>query len=130
MGPRQFNLFTFTKRMFSFRILEETLEPGSELEFELDELEPSSEDETVLMPEEETAEVSEDETVMLADFESGEELASDFSADGDEVATKLDLARAYIDMGDAEGAKEILGEVSEEGNDEQKQEAETLLQSI
>ena len=66
---------------------------------------------------------------MLTDLDSGEE-TSDISADGDEVATKLDLARAYIDMGDAEGAKEILGEVSEEGNDDQKKEAQQLLQSI
>ncbi len=45
----------------------------------------------------------------------------------DEVATKLDLARAYIDMGDSEGAKEILTEVVSEGNDEQKSEAKDLL---
>jgi len=32
----------------------------------------------------------------------------DFLADTDENATKLDLARAYIDMGDMEGARDIL----------------------
>lgn len=47
--------------------------------------------------------------------------------DSDEVATKLDLARAYIDMGDAEGAKEMLQEVLEEGTDDQKQDANELL---
>jgi pilus assembly protein FimV len=47
--------------------------------------------------------------------------------DSDEVATKLDLARAYIDMGDAEGAKDMLQEVLEEGTDEQKQDANELL---
>ncbi|HCS26680.1 MAG TPA: hypothetical protein DIW43_04460 [Spongiibacteraceae bacterium] len=47
--------------------------------------------------------------------------------DSDEVATKLDLARAYIDMGDAEGAKDMLQEVLEEGTDEQKQDAQELL---
>ncbi|MDQ2075531.1 FimV/HubP family polar landmark protein [Marinimicrobium sp. ABcell2] len=51
----------------------------------------------------------------------------DFLADADEAATKLDLARAYIDMGDTEGAKDILSEVRQEGNDEQKREAEELL---
>ncbi|MGK0499140.1 MAG: pilus assembly protein FimV [Oceanicoccus sp.] len=50
----------------------------------------------------------------------------DFLADTDEVATKLDLARAYIDMGDSDGAKDILDEVLQEGNDEQKQEAQAL----
>ncbi len=47
--------------------------------------------------------------------------------DGDEIATKLDLARAYVDMGDSDGAKEILREVIAEGSDEQKSEAQELL---
>lgn len=51
----------------------------------------------------------------------------DFLADTDEAATKLDLARAYIDMGDQDGAKDILSEVVVEGNDAQKLEAEELL---
>ena len=50
--------------------------------------------------------------------------------DSDEVATKLDLARAYIDMGDADGAREMLQEVMEEGNDEQKQDANELLSRL
>ncbi len=54
----------------------------------------------------------------------------DFLADTDEVATKLDLARAYIDMGDSEGAKDILGEVEQEGDDTQKSEAKELLGRI
>jgi pilus assembly protein FimV len=54
----------------------------------------------------------------------------DFLADADEAATKLDLARAYIDMGDKEGAKDILQEVIEEGQDAQKSEARKLLAGI
>lgn len=54
----------------------------------------------------------------------------DFLSDSDEVATKLDLARAYIDMGDADGARDILDEVMDEGNAEQKAEAEELLGRI
>lgn len=54
----------------------------------------------------------------------------DFLADTDEVATKLDLARAYIDMGDTDGAKDILDEVLQEGSDVQKQEASELLDRI
>lgn len=54
----------------------------------------------------------------------------DFLADADEVATKLDLARAYIDMGDTDGAKDILDEVLQEGSDGQKQEASSLLARI
>lgn len=48
----------------------------------------------------------------------------------DEVGTKLDLAKAYIDMGDPEGARSILDEVMDEGNDSQKQEAQQLIQQI
>lgn len=54
----------------------------------------------------------------------------DFLSDTDEVATKLDLARAYIDMGDHDGAKDILDEVVQEGSDEQKKEAEELLSKV
>ncbi|WP_257293416.1 FimV/HubP family polar landmark protein [Endozoicomonas sp. YOMI1] len=53
----------------------------------------------------------------------------DFLSEGDEVATKLDLARAYMDMGDREGASAILQEVMEQGSDEQKQEAMLLLEN-
>ena len=61
-------------------------------------------------------------------MEDDEEFA--FLADTDEAATKLDLARAYIDMGDKDGAKDILQEVLTEGNDVQKQDASELLALI
>jgi len=44
-----------------------------------------------------------------------------------DAATKLDLAKAYQEMGDVEGAREILQEVLHEGDDQQKTEAQTLL---
>jgi pilus assembly protein FimV len=47
-----------------------------------------------------------------------------------EVGTKLDLARAYIDMGDPDGARSILEEVLEEGDDSQQAEARQLLDSL
>ncbi len=47
-----------------------------------------------------------------------------------EVGTKLDLARAYMDMGDPEGARSILEEVMHEGSDVQRQEAGRLLESL
>jgi FimV N-terminal domain len=64
------------------------------------------------------------------DPENDDDSNLDFLSDNDETATKLDLARAYIDMGDADGAKDILDEILEEGNDQQKREAETLLARI
>ncbi|MDQ2640530.1 MAG: hypothetical protein M3Y79_08115 [Pseudomonadota bacterium] len=47
-----------------------------------------------------------------------------------EVGTKLDLARAYMDMGDPDGARSILNEVLQEGSESQRQEAQRLLDSI
>ena len=47
-----------------------------------------------------------------------------------EVGTKLDLARAYIDMGDPDGARSILNEVLEEAVDSQRQEAQKLLDDL
>ncbi len=47
-----------------------------------------------------------------------------------EVGTKLDLARAYMDMGDPDGARSILEEVVHEGSDAQRQEAGRLLESL
>lgn len=64
----------------------------------------------------------------LSDEDMDAEL--DFLADADEAATKLDLARAYIDMGDTDGARDILSEVAHEGNEQQRQEAVDLLSRI
>lgn len=47
-----------------------------------------------------------------------------------EVATKLDLAKAYQEMGDNTGAKEILDEVVQEGDAEQRQAAQALLNQL
>jgi pilus assembly protein FimV len=48
----------------------------------------------------------------------------------DGVGTKLDLAKAYLDMGDPEGARSMLEEVLSEGNDSQKGEARRLMAEI
>ncbi len=56
----------------------------------------------------------------LGDLESGE----------DDMTTKLDLAQAYAEMGDAEGARSMLEEVVSAGNDEQKQQAQALLDKL
>ena len=59
-----------------------------------------------------------------------EDLADGLLHESDEIGTKLDLARAYMDMGDPDGARGILEEVIEEGNDDQKNEAETLISRL
>lgn len=47
-----------------------------------------------------------------------------------EVATKLDLAKAYQEMGDDGGAREILNEVMREGDEGQRAAAQTLLDQL
>jgi pilus assembly protein FimV len=54
----------------------------------------------------------------------------DFLSGTDEVATKLDLAQAYIDMGDSDGARDILNEVVTEGDAGQKSEAKEMLSRL
>ena len=76
-------------------------------------------------------------TVPDASFAATQKLESDDLALPDlepvtmsEVGTKLDLARAYMDMGDPEGARNILEEVVLEGSVAQKQEAQRLMESL
>lgn len=67
------------------------------------------------------------------DLDDGEVLgadAFDFEDEGDTAGTKLDLARAYIDMGDQDGARDILNEVVAEGNAEQQQRANAMLEEL
>ncbi|WLH66790.1 FimV/HubP family polar landmark protein [Pseudomonas sp. FP2309] len=54
----------------------------------------------------------------------------DFLSGTNEVSTKLDLAQAYIDMGDADGAKDILAEVLTEGDESQRGEAKEMLSRL
>ena len=56
--------------------------------------------------------------------------ANDFSVAEDTIGTRLDLARAYLDMGDPEGARSMLDEVLAEGNAAQKEEAHKLLEEL
>jgi pilus assembly protein FimV len=47
-----------------------------------------------------------------------------------EVATKLDLAKAYKEMGDKDGARELLNEVIKDGDEAQKGQAEQLMAKL
>jgi len=80
---------------------------------------------------------STDNDIALEETSSAEEEPEEdpFDALGlldgaDEVETKLDLARAYIDMGDVEGAKDILDEITDEGSEAQVSEAKQLLEGL
>ena len=75
---------------------------------------------------------------MAAADEEGSEVATidedefdfDVESDADSAETKLDLAKAYIDMGDEDGARDILKEVLEEGTSDQQTKAQTLLEQL
>ena len=68
----------------------------------------------------------------MSEPDSAKAAPADFPEDfgSQEVSTKLDLARAYVDMGDAEGARDILQEVLKEGATEQQEEARKLLAEL
>ncbi|MET0106100.1 MAG: FimV/HubP family polar landmark protein [Sedimenticola sp.] len=109
----------------------ETPEDEDVLSFSEDEL---SELEGLELESVETAD-EEGETLSLDDLDEGlemeqDEVPAETAGATDEVSTKLDLARAYIDMGDNEGAQDILQEVMSEGDDGQKQEAQQMLDQI
>jgi pilus assembly protein FimV len=80
-------------------------------------------------------------TVPLIDFDlSGAELplttrpgaagALTGSQMASQMATKLDLARGYIDLGVKDGARELLEEVMRDGTREQRQAAVELMRQI
>ena len=72
-------------------------------------------------------------------YEPAEEIAvtpqhetalSDLTMDEDTIGTRLDLARAYVDMGDPDGARSMLDEVLAEGSEAQREEARKLLAEL
>ena len=128
---------------------EEVAHEAPESDTSADPVDESSadEDELVAAPDSEGENVSDDLEALMSgddDLAGGsdliggidlDELAAaddefDFLAGTDECATKLDLARAYVDMEDIDGAKELLQEVVQEGNDAQKQEAKDLMDKL
>jgi pilus assembly protein FimV len=69
-----------------------------------------------------------DETLAFSPDDLSDEL--DEARTMTEVGTKLDLARAYVDMGDPAGARSILEEVLDEGDSSQRQQAQRLLDTL
>lgn len=80
-------------------------------------------------PEVASAGTNELEAVPDLEFEPQEEFAAeaDASSNSAEMATKLDLAIAYQEIGDKEGARELLDEVLKGGTPEQSERAKNLL---
>jgi pilus assembly protein FimV len=114
---------------------------STDVELDLDDLtaalEVSEAGDTVEQPRDDATveyprpELSDDDAVGTVSIEPGD--MSDDLSDArtmTEVGTKLDLARAYVDMGDPAGARSILEEVLDEGDDGQRQQAQQLLDSL
>ena len=107
-----------------------------DIEFNLDDDSESSEDDisldfdgTVEIPKsvdlDEDDDDDDEHTVFVPRASQPDEQSAD-----DEIATKLDLAKAYVELGDKDSAKVILDEVMADGNDEQRKQAEDLLGQV
>lgn len=112
-------------------VAEEPVTASMGLDFELSDLDvPAAANDTVKLDpgmEEENGPDSKFDFSGL-DLDLGESGGSELELD--EVGTKLDLARAYVEMGDKEGAREILNEVLAEGSEKQKADAEGILSAL
>jgi pilus assembly protein FimV len=97
---------------------------ASEDDLELPDLDIELEDTKLESKEDEGLELNLDSL----DFDSDEGL--ELVAGADERNTQLELAQAYIEMGDEPGAKDILIEVANNGSEEQKQQADELLAKL
>ncbi|HRO60490.1 MAG TPA: FimV/HubP family polar landmark protein, partial [Burkholderiaceae bacterium] len=99
-------------------------EPGS-LRIELPNL-----DELNLKPDGEIAAIADEIGALdLAELD-GLPPAEGGSPAWQEMATKLDLASAYEEIGDRDGARELLEEVVRGGDGDQKRQAQAMLASI
>ena len=103
----------------------------AELDAELDDFDAAPQDQELPVVDDvaEQVAVDGDKDIDLDKLAAAED-EFDFLAGTDECATKLDLARAYIDMEDMDGARELLQEVLQEGSDQQKQDARSLMDNM
>lgn len=93
-----------------------------------DEVQAALEDLDFGQPDKQPAAPAEDTSFASLADDLGEDL--DFLSGTDEATTKLDLALALTEMGDMEGARDILEEVAREGNTEQQEQARDMLAKL
>jgi pilus assembly protein FimV len=102
--------------------LEKTIAGGSALDFDFNIGAPPAE--------KPAAQAEPDIDLGSISLDLGEPASAAEPAAGDEVSTKLELAKAYEEMGDKEGARELLTEVAKEGNAEQQAKAQSMLAKL
>ena len=97
------------------------------LDFDIDDLDIEDLDQadTVAMDLSSTTSPASEETVIMPVDESVER-----QSEADEIDTKLNLAKAYIELGDNDGARSILDEVARDGSDAQQTEAQRLIDQL
>ena len=104
----------------------------NEISLEIDDLDDSGDDNEISLEiddlDEDVSNKSSQEDTHAAFVEKVAE-SEDLSTE-DVVATKLDLAKAYVEVSDKENAKTILDEVLVEGDEEQRKQAQILLDQI
>ncbi|MFO7994079.1 MAG: FimV/HubP family polar landmark protein [Marinobacter sp.] len=104
---------------------EETVEGAEAVEEELPDARDVAEEEPPV-----ASAATSSKSADIDESDLGDDDDFDFLSGTDEASTKLDLARAYVEMGDVDGARDILEEVALEGNEEQKAEAQDLLKNL
>ena len=105
-------------------------EDESDVDASFDDIDELDRDEEPVEEEPELAEVDESDVEKAM-----EDLDVDVPNEVDEatwqeVATKLDLASAYVEIGDAEGARELLEEIVSRGDVDQVRKAKEMLQEL
>ena len=78
---------------------------------------------------------NDDELELTDDYQVDDQSDSEDDNQQDEdaiedVNTQLDLARAYVEMGDIEGTKEIIKEIMDIGSEQQCKDAQDILDSL
>lgn len=76
------------------------------------------------------AEAAPAQTAPAVSGPAGEAVSDESDPRWQEVATKLDLAKAYEEMGDKDGARDLLNEVIKEGDDAQQKKARDMLSNL
>ena len=101
---------------------------SSGFDFDLSSLSLDSADATIPKPTPAASSHDKTTAMSLSDLSLDLDVPAAGGGDGGSaVSTKLELAKAYIEIGDSEGAKEILNEVAREGTAAQQQEAKKIL---
>ena len=107
-----------------------SLDLSDEESLEIDSLDTGIDEELEATPAGEAEELASTSSDAYGELTDEDDFDLSSLDDVDEISTKLDLARAYLDMGDNEGSRGILEEVLAEGNDEQKEEANELMSKL